>query len=294
MGRMGEDAPAPSRADSARCRGGSCPAAGFGTLDGNGAVGKCSIAPDPLATAIRRRPATRVRADATGGADAGLTRPSPRQRRQSEAIRLRRATLTTSPRREYPHPAHSTASLADFARRCQSIRAKSQDLACDLTSSRCLGNKSQAPSRADAAPFGIRSRPACGFGTLGANDTLRKRAKTPIPVGTAGEAGAAAGETGTTFQRPVRSAPVAWKVGGLAEHPLGRPGSRAPLPPCAAVPTTSISDPVTPSEVPTRMQAGQRGRVRTQAKSVSYSTSRSPTGPAGGETEVSEDATMAH
>jgi hypothetical protein len=169
--------------------------------------------------------------------------------------------------RRAPHLARGGASPADPIAAggfCNKL------LACDLTSSRCLGNKSQAPSRADAAPFGLRSRPACGYGTLGTNETVRKRAKPPIPVGITGEAGAVAGETGTTCQRPVRSAPVSWKVGGLAEHPPGRPGSRAPLPPCATVHAANISDPVTPSPVPIRIQAGQRSRVKTQAKSFSY------------------------
>ena len=61
--------------------------------------------------------------------------------------------------------------------------------ACDLTPGRCVRKKIRASTRVDAARSGFRPLPARGFGTLGADAAVHKRAKTSFALGTRGRIG---------------------------------------------------------------------------------------------------------
>src|SRR5829696_6363657 len=114
-----EDSPAPSQGYLAHCRVGARPASGFGALSGKVAVSKRAKTPYPVEDGIEIEPALWVPGDATSGSSAALPLPSPKTRRQSDAVCPRRTRSTTSPRREYRKPAHATASHSAVARRCR-------------------------------------------------------------------------------------------------------------------------------------------------------------------------------
>src|SRR5215217_9421322 len=79
---------------------------------------------------------------------------------------------------------------------------------------RCLGNRSQAASRANPIRFGFGARPARGFGTLSVSGAVHKCSETPVPFGA----------MATTESSPEAGGPV------TSPGPASTPASQRSLP----------------------------------------------------------------